>query len=63
MIGAVSALQPRLVEVELSGMRTPVEDAHGNVSLVAPPPRVQAEVVLELSPEALRLLAKQDAVV
>ena len=61
MIGAVSALQPRLVEVELSGMRTPVEDAHGNVSLQASGPRVQAEVVLELSPDALRLLAKQDA--
>ncbi len=60
MIGAVSALQPRLVEVELSTMRKPVEDAYGNVSLQAPAPIVQAEVVLELSPEALRLLARQD---
>ena len=59
MIGAVSALQPRLVEVELSGMRKPVEDAYGNVRLEAPNPIVQAEVVLELSPEALRLLARQ----
>ncbi len=60
MIGAVSPLQPRLVEVELSSMRKPVEDAYGNVSLQAPSPVVQAEVVLELSPEALRLLATQD---
>ena len=59
MIGAVSALHPRLVEVELSTMRKPVEDAYGNVSLEAPNPIVQAEVVLELSPEALRLLARQ----
>ncbi len=60
MIGAVSPLQPRLVEVELSSMRKPVEDAYGNVSLQAPSPVVQAEVVLELSPEALRLLKQQD---
>ncbi len=60
MIGAVSALEPRLVEVELSSFRKPVEDAAGNVSLAPAHPVVQAEVVLELSTEALRLLAREN---
>ncbi|HEV2061423.1 MAG TPA: hypothetical protein VGR12_01115 [Solirubrobacteraceae bacterium] len=55
----MSILEPRLVEVELSGVRKPVDNGHGGVALEAPRPVVQAEVVLELSQEALRLLARQ----
>ncbi len=61
MIGSISALEPRLVEVQLSSFRRPVEDAAGNVTLAPAHPVVQAEVVLELSTEALRLLARENA--
>lgn len=55
----VGVLEARLVDVQLSTVRKAVDDGHGGVELEAPNPVVQAEVVLELSPEALRLLSSR----
>ena len=55
----VGVLEARLVDVRLSTVRKAVDDGRGGVELQAPAPVVQAEVVLELSPEALRLLSKR----
>ena len=56
----VGVLEARLVDVPLSTVRKAVDDGHGGVELEAPAPVVQAEVVLELSADALRLLSKQN---
>lgn len=55
----IGVLEARLVDVELTTVRKAVDNGHGGVELEPPAPVVQAEVVLELSPEALRLLSNQ----